>query len=273
MESRPGFVVGYRTWRITSRVKVLLANGVATDARWAEWHAGEEMVATCNGAELCCDPAVEPVMVRAVLGPRSAVIVGVGAGNVLPRTTEVIAPDGYLRTRHLVSHVLRLARSLRGDEDVDDTPPGRSCRCGIHAWLKPQHYNPHHLAERALIHGAVAAWGKVVPHPGEGFRAERARIIAFERPRTHTAPAEWIAAAFGVPLLDPGYIEAFAREYGEDVEPRQRITWGNLPGRRTFVGGLACRRCGVESHVKVRNRANHSQIGWRCLGCGSVRSA
>jgi len=80
--------------------------------------------------------------------------------------------------------------------------PASGCGCGLYA-----HYDfasvPASMGARdreGVMIGAVAGWGRVILHP-DGWRAERARVLAFFRqgPASALARSETL---YGVPVVD-----------------------------------------------------------------------
>lgn len=55
--------------------------------------------------------------------------------------------------------------------------PGRNHRCGIYAHYRIEHTTGDFTQYHGFVLGAVACWGKVVPHR-ELFRAQTARVVA-----------------------------------------------------------------------------------------------
>ncbi len=239
MERRSGFVVGYRSWgwEVSTTDPGLDANGVGKGTRWAQWRPGQTMVARCMDRELCHQAVVDRrVMAQVValdgdaddrLRPGQSVRVSAVALTVgQADTRDLVLPGGFLGPERAVRR--ELAEMTAGwFSEAGALPPTRHCRCGIHAWTTLEEsfgYSAdlsHPSKHRCVIHGAIAAWGTVVPHPPEGFRAQYARVVAFVRPKTTLVPAaEWLAERWGVPLLSRRYLEAHAREHGEECVRR-----------------------------------------------------
>jgi len=110
------------------------------------------------------------------------------------------------------------ARCLAPGRPACLDPPGRHCHCGFWAAWSPRRALTRTCATVEppwQVLGLVAAWGAVVPHGAEGFRAERAalRCLFTDRPwswrpppRTGAARSEWdalrsVAADHAVPLV------------------------------------------------------------------------
>lgn len=102
--------------------------------------------------------------------------------------------------------------------------PTSACQCGLYAFSTPAQAlsyldtpeDAREGGERAdLVAGAVIAWGRVVQHGGQGWRAEHARPVALldsghpfleMLARHHNVP---VVSARGLSLLPLEYGEAF----------------------------------------------------------------
>jgi hypothetical protein len=63
--------------------------------------------------------------------------------------------------------------------DHPESPPGRACLCGLHAWYRPCPRLGYAIPE--LVGGAVVLWGEVELHP-TGMRASHAAVVALVLP-------------------------------------------------------------------------------------------
>ncbi len=97
--------------------------------------------------------------------------------------------------------------------------------CGLHAWLTVRQAEDFARSGPDEVIGAVAAWGHLVMHGIEGFRAEWARIVALSWPRIYNGKPvspQWARLAadrLGVPCVPLHRLEAVASEHGS------RIRW------------------------------------------------
>ncbi len=100
--------------------------------------------------------------------------------------------------------------------------PSKSCQCGLYAFSAPDEAL-HHLqtpghatdvGERAqLVAGAVIAWGRVVQHGAQGWRAQHARPVAL-LDSGHPL-LETLALHYRVPLVSARGLRLLPLEYGE----------------------------------------------------------
>ena len=103
--------------------------------------------------------------------------------------------------------------ALRGHD-----APQRDCNCGFSAYYELP-AEPELPAPEA-IWGAIAAWGRVIECE-RGFRAQFARPIALldrhnpDDYRERGRRAVKAADAYGIPLLEPAELIAYAGWYGE----------------------------------------------------------
>lgn len=99
--------------------------------------------------------------------------------------------------------------------------PVPRCRCGLYAWLSLDQLD-HRLAKQDVV-GAVIAWGHIVIHGTEGFRAEWMRIVALSPAPpygTRRAGGKWAQIAanrYGVPCVPLDRLEQVGREFGRPI--------------------------------------------------------
>ena len=151
-----------------------------------------------------------------VLGPATA-----GRGDWSPGTNVGVCAMGH---RHAV--------------------PDPDCTCGLYAF-----HTMHAQLSGEWCVGAIAAWGAVEVHR-DGFRAERARVIALgvRNPLGHHAAALSEAAArYGVPLVDRSLLQPLALLQTAplpvalvDLPPEQHQEWlsrrrGHEPDDQVWV--------------------------------------
>lgn len=110
----------------------------------------------------------------------------------------------------------------RCDQGKDHEAPAPDCECGLYAYHSLQELGP----DDGVI-GVVAAWGRLEVHH-DGFRAERARILALARtdcevfePETFRH-IEAVAARYHLPLVPLRQLESVGMEHGSPVPPRFR---------------------------------------------------
>jgi len=126
-------------------------------------------------------------------------------GMIAPRVRPVPWPTDQDRVAKCFA--------LRGHD-----APQRDCNCGFSAYYELP-VEPELPAPEA-IWGAIAAWGLVIECE-RGFRAQFARPIALlDRPNPDDygeggRRAAKAAAAYGIPLLEPAELVAYAGWYGE----------------------------------------------------------
>jgi hypothetical protein len=108
--------------------------------------------------------------------------------------------------------------------------PAPGCHCGLYALHAPTFwYGPdatraqggllgRHPASGCYVAGLVAAWGRMEVH-ADGFRAERARVVAIAIPdrKRDAAVARAVAAEYGVPTVPQAELERVAGEFGASV--------------------------------------------------------
>lgn len=128
--------------------------------------------------------------------------------------------------------------------------PEDGCGCGLYAW----HEVPDDVEPNNYVLGAVVGWGRLLVHE-DGFRAEYARPIALAlrtpEQRGSRAP---IAARYGLPVLDPAQLAAFAGEFGAAVPFAERPL--DLVGRLSVVAGFVGRR-------EMVQMSDDPYAGWR----------
>lgn len=100
--------------------------------------------------------------------------------------------------------------------------PSEACECGLYAFSSPDEAfryldSPEDAAEgggRAqLVAGAVIAWGRVVQHGGQGWRAQHARPVAL-LDSGHPL-LETLALHHRVPVVSARGLRVLPLEYGE----------------------------------------------------------
>lgn len=93
--------------------------------------------------------------------------------------------------------------------------PMATCRCGYHAQWRPSWLRVQgHLFVKDATHilGAIKAWGRIVEHGDEGFRAEKAQVLAL---LDNCDEASKLAEVYGVPCLGHRQLVRYAGEFGE----------------------------------------------------------
>jgi hypothetical protein len=102
--------------------------------------------------------------------------------------------------------------------------PHRACHCGIHAYHSIELMRPEKTPFTNFVYGAVVAAGRIVVSR-EGFRAERARVVAVsynplsaDRPEA-MARLERVARGYRIPLVPQEDLEAYARTFGRPYDP------------------------------------------------------
>jgi hypothetical protein len=108
--------------------------------------------------------------------------------------------------------------------------PRRGCQCGLYAYLSANQLVSNRRQERPWFDavGAVVAWGHIVIHGIEGFRAENARIVALSmEPAPTPGRREWsdrwarkAAERLGVPFVPFDRLEQVGREHGSPIRWR-----------------------------------------------------
>jgi hypothetical protein len=100
--------------------------------------------------------------------------------------------------------------------------PSPSCECGLYAfsnpdeafrYLNPPEDTPDGGDRTQLVAGAVIAWGRVVQHGGQGWRAQHARPVAL-LDSGHPL-LEALARRHRVPLVSARGLRLLPLEYGE----------------------------------------------------------
>ena len=107
-------------------------------------------------------------------------------------------------------------------QEPDCAPPVAGCGCGIYAYhdVEPMLGSIHEHS----VGGAVLCWGRVTIHP-EVIRVQFARPIALclpvpSYPNCGVEPeAKRVADTYGVPLVEAGYLAAYASEFGDSYRP------------------------------------------------------
>jgi hypothetical protein len=108
--------------------------------------------------------------------------------------------------------------------------PLPDCTCGIYAWHEVTTMMRTQRDEPLAFGGAVLCWGRIVIHP-EGLRAQFARPLALSLPlspaaRSRTARVlREVTESYGIPLLEPDHLVAYAQEFGVSYKPEIRRTW------------------------------------------------
>ena len=94
--------------------------------------------------------------------------------------------------------------------------PHRACTCGLYAKFEDDLENGYGDAV-----GAIIAWGHIIFHGSEGFRAECARVVALSCPERKQAKSlAWVRTAaerINVPLVAREQLVMVAREFGSLV--------------------------------------------------------
>lgn len=100
--------------------------------------------------------------------------------------------------------------------------PCASCQCGLYAFSSPDdalrfldtpQEAPGGGEREQLVAGAVIAWGRVVQHGGEGWRAQHARPVAL-LDSGHPL-LETLALHYRVPLVSARGLRLLPLEYGD----------------------------------------------------------
>jgi hypothetical protein len=107
--------------------------------------------------------------------------------------------------------------------------PASGCHCGFYALHHPTFwygkggvtrgpfygFGPLH---KRFVSGLVAAWGRLEVHH-DGFRAERAKVVAIALPNSKldAVIARAVAQEYGVPTIPQGELERVASEFGSTV--------------------------------------------------------
>lgn len=100
------------------------------------------------------------------------------------------------------------------------TRPDAACQCGLYAWFTLADLATGRAGE---VFGAVVAWGHIILHGAEGFRAEHVRIVALS-PKSQQSPLPRVAAErLGVPLVPLNRLEEVGREFGVPVSIEYRF--------------------------------------------------
>jgi hypothetical protein len=123
--------------------------------------------------------------------------------------------------------------------------PGAGCCCGWWALWSPARcwelVRRRRLFWRAPVLGLVAGWGAVALHGAEGFRAQRASVLAvFDHPLWESrSPLDRLANRYGVPALwlrtalEAGVLAEFGASPGSIAEVRAALAGvTDRPGRR-----------------------------------------
>ncbi len=108
--------------------------------------------------------------------------------------------------------------------------PERDCTCGLYAWLSMAELLERGAIDPGQVCGAIIAWGHLVIHGVEGFRAEHARIVALSPPlpRSSNEPVVWkwaklAAERLGVPCVPLHRLEEVGREFGNPIRWEYRF--------------------------------------------------
>jgi len=92
--------------------------------------------------------------------------------------------------------------------------PDFNCSCGLYACLTVQDA----IRRGPDVVGAVIAWGHVVLHGIQGFRAEYMRIVAIAaKDRSRSEKARLASDRYGVSLVDLDSLELVGREFGRPI--------------------------------------------------------
>lgn len=97
--------------------------------------------------------------------------------------------------------------------------PTMKSSCGLYANLAPPGVIP--FADDGWAMGAVIAWGRVILHGTEGFRAEWMQIVALSGGKGRGAKIA--AERLGVPCVPLDQLETVGREFGHQIG--WRYTW------------------------------------------------
>ncbi|MDQ3630230.1 MAG: hypothetical protein M3417_02920 [Actinomycetota bacterium] len=116
--------------------------------------------------------------------------------------------------------------------------PRNDCDCGFYGWHEVVSI-PRRLPDD-LVAGAISGWGDLEVHE-DGFRAERARVLALGMPEKPggIAPAGARAATvrYGVPLVPIAELAAAAAPFGAALGPDARPPHARFTERvRRMIG-------------------------------------
>jgi hypothetical protein len=103
--------------------------------------------------------------------------------------------------------------------DTGHRAPHLFCSCGLYAF----HTLEYALARCAatFVCGAILAYGYLIVHE-EGFRAERAKVIALgANDNTKSLVPSELAGQLGVPVVDVQGLEAYGLEFGRITSKRE----------------------------------------------------
>jgi hypothetical protein len=144
-------------------------------------------------------------------------------------------------------------------QDYDHPVPHRNCSCGIYAYHDPAEMKK--LSHTADVAGAVACWGKVIPHTN-GFRAQHAQVVALLAPPVHwrETVVGRVAELLDVPLAkDLGELEEVSLKRGKPV-PADLIPQGEYDTAAVADSGDVVRTRQVRLHggEVITRPADHS---------------
>jgi hypothetical protein len=103
--------------------------------------------------------------------------------------------------------------------------PAWSHECGLYASLTLQQTRTRGLTGDYVV-GAVIAWGRVIIHGTEGFRAEYAQVVALSPPPDPKIKGQWARKAamrLGVPCVPFERLEQVGREFGNPIRWEYRF--------------------------------------------------
>ena len=148
-----------------------------------------------------------------------------------PRQLQVTPPDDEVGILYPVGYqraaTARLAWARPGPVRFEcpngHRQPRRECMCGLYAYLSVATVEKR---QHGAVAGAIIAWGHIIVHGIEGFRAEHARIVALSPPPDPKVKGKWAKVAaerLGVPFVPLDRLEQVGREFGTPIRWEYRF--------------------------------------------------
>ena len=100
------------------------------------------------------------------------------------------------------------------DLRTEHTAPALRCTCGLYACYTLRD-TALYVSEEDSVFGAVLGWGRVFLH-ADGWRAQRAQVLALTSLGKPRAVELEVCAAAGLRLIPGDAVEAYAAEFGCD---------------------------------------------------------